>query len=173
MPAKPVAALAESSPSKMNVPLSRKRKAPSSSSSAESTLEKVLEEDAAEPVVSGAVSGKENQPSPARKAVKAKAEEPKAKKKRKLLGGAAKGTLFGGEADAEDAEVPAAAPPPPPKAAVGPAKRVALAGPMGKKRPVALGFGSAAGRNAFAGGTAGGFSPLKRDKRGVNASFLA
>lgn len=74
--------------------------------------------------------------------------EPK-KKKRKLLGGPNK-TLF----DDEDGE----AAKPPPKAPV--AKRA-----LGKAG-VTLG----AKQNAFAGKT---FSPLKRDRRGVQASFLA
>lgn len=86
---------------------------------------------------------------------KAPALQPKApeadvkKKKRKLLG-AANQTLF----DDDEAE-----------AAAKPAKPAAAA--PGKRARTQLGGGV---RNAFAGSS---FSPLKRDRRGVNASFLA
>lgn len=86
--------------------------------------------------------------------------EPK-KKKRKLLGTTNKGTLFDKDEDAGEAE-PMAAP-----------KTAAAAG-GGKRKPVGLkaskGPVSSLAKNAF-GGKA--FSPLKRDRRGVNASFLA
>ncbi|KND88972.1 hypothetical protein TOPH_06383 [Tolypocladium ophioglossoides CBS 100239] len=86
---------------------------------------------------------------------KAPALQPKApegdvkKKKRKLLG-AANQTLF----DEDEGE-----------AASKPAKPAAVA--PGKRARTQLGGGV---RNAFAGSS---FSPLKRDRRGVNASFLA
>ncbi|KAG5983997.1 hypothetical protein E4U55_006509 [Claviceps digitariae] len=83
--------------------------------------------------------------------------EPKApeagvkKKKRKLLGGA-NTTLFDGDEE-DDGEAPIAS----------------KSQPAGAKRTRArLGGGV---KNAFAAGSS--FSPLKRDRRGVNASFLA
>ncbi|KAI1270616.1 hypothetical protein F5Y18DRAFT_369005 [Xylariaceae sp. FL1019] len=79
-------------------------------------------------------------------------DEPK-KRKRKVLGSTK--TLF----DEDDGEVPAAARKPVAKVPLG-AKRVVSKAPLG-----------GAQRNAFA-GTAS-FSPLKRDRRGVGASFLA
>lgn len=79
---------------------------------------------------------------------KALEAEAKTKKKRKLLG-AANTTLF----DDDDGEVVAQ---PKPKPVAGKRTRTALGGGV---------------RNAFAAGTS--FSPLKRDRRGVNASFLA
>lgn len=86
--------------------------------------------------------------------------EPK-KKKRKLLGTSNKGTLFDKDEDAGEAEPMA------------PPKTAAAAG-GGKRKPVGLkaskGPVSSLAKNAF-GGKA--FSPLKRDRRGVNASFLA
>ncbi|KAB5515247.1 hypothetical protein GE09DRAFT_1160668 [Coniochaeta sp. 2T2.1] len=177
------AALTESSP---NMPAPKSRKAPS----AESILDKVTEE-----VEGVAAAEQENQaPAPVVKQKKrmvlknrtitSEITEPAAtpvvaappsttaappvpepkKKKRKLLGGASTSVLFDGAADAEDAPAPAAAP------VKAPVKRVS----MGK---AALGAGGAAKRavglgakNAFAGGS---FSPLKRDRRGVSASFLA
>ncbi|KAI0152896.1 hypothetical protein GGR57DRAFT_161693 [Xylariaceae sp. FL1272] len=78
-------------------------------------------------------------------------EEPK-KRKRKVLGSTK--TLF----DEDDGEVPAAR------------KPVAKV-PLGAKRVVSKAPLGGAQRNAFA-GTAS-FSPLKRDRRGVGASFLA
>lgn len=86
--------------------------------------------------------------------------EPK-KKKRKLLGTTNKGTLFDKDEDAGEAEPMA------------PPKTAGAAG-GGKRKPVGLkaskGPVSSLAKNAF-GGKA--FSPLKRDRRGVNASFLA
>lgn len=86
--------------------------------------------------------------------------EPK-KKKRKLLGTTNKGTLFDKDEDAGETE------------AMAPPKTAAAAG-GGKRKPVGLkaskGPVSSLAKNAF-GGKA--FSPLKRDRRGVNASFLA
>lgn len=77
--------------------------------------------------------------------------EPK-KKKRKLLGGPNK-TLF----DDDEGDVPAK-PAPAGKVALGGARKLGAGGALGVKR------------DAFAGKT---FSPLKRDRRGVHASFLA
>ncbi|KAK1762368.1 hypothetical protein QBC33DRAFT_283555 [Phialemonium atrogriseum] len=190
-------ALAESSPSRKNMPAPKRRKAPV----AESTLEKVTEEAEedgqgqenrpAEEAADGkkAVSALKRQPqlvppnttdptgapTAAAAAVASVTEqsEPK-KKKRKLLGASSKATLFGGEADAEDAEHPVVATAATATATAttaatkrAPAARVALgAGGVAKRAVVGLG----AAKNAFAGAA---FSPLKRDRRGVNASFLA
>lgn len=74
------------------------------------------------------------------------------KKKRKLLGGPNQ-TLF----DDEDGE-PAPKPAPAGKVSLAPARKLGAVGVAGAKR------------DAFAGKT---FSPLKRDRRGVHASFLA
>ena len=88
--------------------------------------------------------------------------EPK-KKKRKLLGGAPK-TLFDGDGDADDAKKAPAAAAAAPKRAVA---KIGLGAPsVGTTRKAAFGSGV---KNAFAGGT---FSPLKRERRGVQASFL-
>ncbi|UNI15617.1 21S rRNA (uridine(2791)-2'-O)-methyltransferase [Purpureocillium takamizusanense] len=84
-------------------------------------------------------------------ALQPKAPEGDVKKKRRKLLGAANSTLFDDDDDAE--------------AAV--AKPVKPAAPAGKRVRAQLGGGV---RNAFAGSS---FSPLKRDRRGVNASFLA
>lgn len=86
--------------------------------------------------------------------------EPK-KKKRKLLGASAKGTLFDKEEDAGQVEAPV------PTAAVTAVKRkpVGLKASSTRKGPV-----SSLARGAFPGKT---FSPLKKDRRGVGASFLA
>lgn len=86
--------------------------------------------------------------------------EPK-KKKRKLLGANTKGTLFDKDEDAGEvlAAVPTAA-----TAAV--KRKPAGLKNAAKKGPVA----SLSRTGAFGGKT---FSPLKRDRRGVNASFLA
>ncbi|PHH88262.1 hypothetical protein CDD83_7763 [Cordyceps sp. RAO-2017] len=85
---------------------------------------------------------------PSRKA--AAAEGDGKRKKRKLLGAPASQTLFGGDEDGE-----AVAGPAPPKPAPTKKLRAQLGGGADK---------------AFAGAA---FSPLKRDRRGVNASFLA
>lgn len=89
--------------------------------------------------------------------------EPK-KKKRKLLGASGKGTLFDKDEDAGEvvAPVPTAA-----TAATAAVKRK----PVGLKAAARKGpVASLAQTGAFGGKT---FSPLKRDRRGVNASFLA
>lgn len=87
------------------------------------------------------------------------AEPTKKKKKRKLLGTTAKGTLFDQDEDAGENQAPAAAP------------TVAAAGNKRKpKASVQKGPVSAVVKTAF-GGKA--FSPLKRERRGVGASFLA
>lgn len=87
--------------------------------------------------------------------------EPK-KKKRKLLGTTAKGTLFDQDEDAGESQAAAAAP------------TVAAAGhkrkPVGLKASTQKGPVSALSKTAFAGKA---FSPLKRERRGVGASFLA
>ncbi|EOO01716.1 putative rossmann-fold nad (+)-binding protein [Phaeoacremonium minimum UCRPA7] len=153
-------ALAEASPSKKNMPPPSSRK----NLYVESTITKVM--DAVEE------SGKENRPTQvvtaAKKGLELKVKtseartsgasasgsepEPK-KKKRKLLGGANKPTLF----DDDDAEAA-----PAPKR---PAKmQLNVARGMGR---VPLGV---ARSGAFGGST---FSPLKKERRGVNASFLA
>jgi len=87
------------------------------------------------------------------------AVEPK-KKKRKLLGGGggggAKGTLFDDDGDDAVAAPPAPAP-----------------GAAAKRSVKALGKGALNGLKRGAGFGGASFSPLKRDRRGVNASFLA
>ncbi|KAI3396274.1 hypothetical protein diail_12356 [Diaporthe ilicicola] len=88
--------------------------------------------------------------------------EPK-KKKRKLLGTTNKGTLFDKDEDAGETEAAVA-----PKAA--PTAAGAKRKPVGLKASAQKGPISSLAKNAF-GGKA--FSPLKRDRRGVNASFLA
>lgn len=85
--------------------------------------------------------------------------EPK-KKKRKLLGTSNKGTLFDKDEDANEAEAPV-----PTTAAATKRKPAGLKASSTRKGPV-----SALARGAFAGKT---FSPLKKDRRGVGASFLA
>ncbi|KAK4099992.1 hypothetical protein N658DRAFT_473921 [Parathielavia hyrcaniae] len=106
--------------------------------------------------------------------------EPK-KKKRKLLG-TNTSTLFDGAEDEGERVKPAADA----AAAAGPTAAATAAVGVKKRAPVKVGLGgagaggagngAAAGRfgagvkNAFAGTT---FSPLKRDRRGVGASFLA
>lgn len=161
-------ALKESSPN-TNVPSPRSKSA---------SLEKVVEEPEeparSENVPSGTIPGskkssesKDNSASnPAATSAidtgNAGSENPEPKKKkRKLLGTTNKGTLFDKDEDAGETEAM-----PPPKTAA------AAAG--GKRKPVGLkaskGPVSSLAKNAF-GGKA--FSPLKRDRRGVNASFLA
>ncbi|KAL1881436.1 hypothetical protein VTK73DRAFT_3954 [Phialemonium thermophilum] len=201
-------ALVESSPSKQNMSLSKIRKAPS----AESTLEKVMEEtekDAEqenkrleETTRSGKTDDAAEKESLRIKATKITKSETTAieapaallkateqtnlkKKKRKLIGGGggavgavvsavAPSTLFDGEADADDAERPSLGV----VKALGKANVVqstdkpagSKLGSTGVRKRTAVGLCAPGIRNAFAGAT---FSPLKRDRRGVNASFLA
>ncbi len=114
--------------------------------SLESTLEKVMEEP------DEADQGQENrsvQSTGTAKSVSSVAAEPEQKKKkRKLLGSSNKPTLF--DEDEDEKVVPAKRPP---KAGLGVRK-----------------MGAAGVKSAFAGAS---FSPLKRDRRGVGASFLA
>lgn len=168
-------ALKESSPN-TNVPSATNARASPRSKSA--SLEKVVEEPEeparTENVPSGTIPGskksgelKDNSASnsTAPSAVdtgNAGSENPEPKKKkRKLLGTSNKGTLFDKDEDAGETE------------AMAPPKTAAAAG-GGKRKPVGLkaskGPVSSLAKNAF-GGKA--FSPLKRDRRGVNASFLA
>lgn len=164
-------ALRESPSAKKNMSLTSNRK----TSRGENTLEKVMEED--EEAEDGAqenrtVSIASAKSKPAAKtapsegnpdvtgvsartsgASSAAAEAEPKKKKRKLLGGAP-ATLF--EDDDERVVQPAAAKRPAVKMQLGAKK-----GQLGKVKM---------GAAAFAGKT---FSPLKRDRRGVNASFLA
>lgn len=93
--------------------------------------------------------------------------EPK-KKKRKLLGTTNRGTLFDKDEDAGEKEAAAAPKAAAPKAA--PTTAGTKRKPVGLKASVQKGPVSSLAKNAF-GGKA--FSPLKRDRRGVNASFLA
>lgn len=99
--------------------------------------------------------------------------EPK-KKKRKILGASSK-TVFDEDDDDGMREDIAMARPPKPAASAA----AAPAGGAGVKRVMKTGAGGkrtmlGGMRNAFGGGVGGGsFSPLKRDRRGVNASFLA
>lgn len=97
-------------------------------------------------------AGKENVPEATNNA------EPK-KKKRKLLGTSSKGTIFDKEEDAGEEDVA-----PVPTAAV--KRKPAGVKAASKKGPVA----SLSRTGAFGGKI---FSPLKRDRRGVGASFLA
>lgn len=162
-------ALKESSPN-TNVPSAAGRASPRSKSA---SLEKVVEEPEDRPSTedlptASAPGAKKSADSKHKSApgalepgnVSSENPEPK-KKKRKLLGVSNKGTLFDKDEDAGEAEA-AAAP-----------KTSAAAG-GGKRKPVGLksskGPVSTLAKNAF-GGKA--FSPLKRDRRGVNASFLA
>ncbi|KAH6842514.1 hypothetical protein B0I37DRAFT_345584 [Chaetomium sp. MPI-CAGE-AT-0009] len=162
--------LSDSSPSKKNL-TAKNRKAPR----VESTLDKVTEE--AEEGDSSTNQDQENRatnnasPGPAAKPTTANVgsvpekAEPK-KKKRKLLG-ANPSTLFdGGEDEGEKvkptAAASAAAAKRPPTTKAGGAKA------MGKG-PSAARFGAGV-KNAFAGAS---FSPLKKERRGVAASFLA
>ena len=195
--AKAKAALTESSPSKHNMPAPKSRKAPST----ELTLDKVMEEaeegagqenQAPAPppkqrrkmVLKNRTIGSESAAAKAdtsdsattttiaatSKVILASATptaapavaEPK-KKKRKLVGGPATSVLFDGAADAEDAAAPPAAAVP----AAAPVKRVPMGKAAGLAAKRAVGLGA---MNAFAGAS---FSPLKRDRRGVGASFLA
>lgn len=195
------AALTESSPSKHNMPTSKSREAPSAESTLDKVTEEVeeaadQENQAPAPIVKQrkrmVLKNKTVTPVPAdARAIDADAgtsttvaapskvtslststaapavAEPK-KKKRKLLGGASTNVLFDGAADAEDAAVPvpAAAPVAAPAKRI-PMGKVALGGHAGLAAKKAGGLGV---KNAFA---AASFSPLKRDRRGVGASFLA
>ncbi|ROV89636.1 hypothetical protein VSDG_08089 [Cytospora chrysosperma] len=87
-------------------------------------------------------------------------DNPAKKKKRKLLGTTAKGTLFDQDEDAGEGQAAAAAPT---VAAAAGIKRKPKASTQ--KGPV-----TALAKTAFAGKA---FSPLKRERRGVGASFLA
>lgn len=151
-------ALVESSPNRIIAGTAK-----SKSNNDPSTLERVIEEPEdvrqenalATDNVASAVAGSEDPlnnslDNPERK-----------KKKRKLLGASAKGTLFDKDEDAGQAEAPV------PTTAVAAAKRkpIGLKTSSTKKGPV-----SSLARGAFAGKT---FSPLKKDRRGVGASFLA
>ncbi|KAK7746491.1 hypothetical protein SLS53_002450 [Cytospora paraplurivora] len=88
------------------------------------------------------------------------APEPK-KKKRKLLGTTAKGTLFDQDEDAEEAAAAAAA--------------ITTASAAGIKRKTMKSSAQKGPVSSLAKGAFGGkaFSPLKRERRGVGASFLA
>lgn len=167
-------ALKESSPN-TNVPSAANRTSPRSKSA---SLEKVVEEPEEQPrsenvptvSIAGTKKSSESKDKSASNStvtstvdignVSSENPEPK-KKKRKLLGASNKGTLFDKDEDAGEAEAPAA-------------PKTAAATGGGKRKPVGLkaskGPVSALAKNAF-GGKA--FSPLKRDRRGVNASFLA
>ncbi|KAK5661639.1 hypothetical protein OQA88_9739 [Cercophora sp. LCS_1] len=131
-----------------DAPSSRKNLTSRSSKSSltESTLEKVAEEPDEED------EGQENRSmeSAVAKTAEAKGEAEPKKKKRKLLGASNKPSLFD-EDEGERVTVTKK----PPKAVLG-----------GPKAKVMMG----GARSAFAGAS---FSPLKRDKRGVGASFLA
>jgi hypothetical protein len=154
--------LNDASPSTKNL-AARNRKAPR----VESTLDKVTEE--AEEGDSSTNQDQENLPTnnagpkPTTDNVPEKVE-PK-KKKRKLLG-ANPSTLFDGAEDEGEKVKPTAAAAPaakrPPIAKAGGAKATG-------KGPSAARFGTGV-KNAFAGAS---FSPLKKERRGVAASFLA
>ncbi|CAG8949856.1 hypothetical protein HYFRA_00004183 [Hymenoscyphus fraxineus] len=137
----------------------RKSKAAAKKSKPLSTLENVIEEEAdeneeedqaPEPEVTKKVVAKKT----ALKTKPSAVEEAGAKiKKRKLVGG----TLF----DEEDAEVTKR----PPKVTLGAPRLMAKGGLMGPGGKMRGGLGAGSGF--------GTFSPLKKDKRGVGASFLA
>ncbi|KAK3350181.1 hypothetical protein B0T25DRAFT_549988 [Lasiosphaeria hispida] len=148
--------LADAAPSKKNL-TARARKA---LSSGESTLEKVTEEPDEHDNQNQENRSTENT---TKTGAAAPAEAEPKKKKRKLLGGANKPTLF--DEDEGERVVPAA----PVAAAAAAVKRAKM--PSGGVRGLkaAAGVGGAK-KNAFAGAA---FSPLKRDRRGVGASFLA
>ncbi|EFW99304.1 viral a-type inclusion protein [Grosmannia clavigera kw1407] len=98
--------------------------------------------------------------------------EPEPKKKKRKILGASNSTIFN---DDDDAGVKGSVVEEAVAGASGPTvKRTAKA--LGGTRPMATGAGKrtmlGGVRNAF-GAVGGGFSPLKRDRRGVNASFLA
>ncbi|KAH8743096.1 hypothetical protein F5883DRAFT_594079 [Diaporthe sp. PMI_573] len=164
-------ALKESSPN-TNVPSAATRTSPRSNSA---SLEKVVEEPeerpASENLPTASVPGTKKSGESKDQSVSSTIEtgnvssenpEPK-KKKRKLLGTSNKGTLFDKDEDAGEAEATAA---PKTAAAAGGGKRKHV----GLKAAAQKGPVSALAKGAF-GGKA--FSPLKRDRRGVNASFLA
>lgn len=156
-------ALAETSPNKKTVTTSK-----AESVHGTTTLEKVVE-DPEEIQMDHAP--KEDAPTTKKLAVNVNSSadssnnssdnpEPK-KKKRKLLGTSNKGTLFDKDEDAGEAEAPALTT----VTAATKRKPVGLKASSTRKGPV-----SALARGAFAGKT---FSPLKKDRRGVGASFLA
>lgn len=162
--------LTDSAPSKKNL-TARNRKAPLM----ESTLEKVAEEaDEGDSTNRDQENRSASSASPATKTSGAAAisipekAEPK-KKKRKLLGPNAP-TLFDGGEDEGERVPPSAVVPAPAAAVKRPAAKIGGAGAkaMGKG-PVAGRFGAGV-KNAFAGAA---FSPLKKERRGVAASFLA
>ncbi|KAL1903314.1 hypothetical protein Sste5346_000599 [Sporothrix stenoceras] len=111
---------------------------------------------------------------PAVAKAKATSEAEPKKKKRKILGASSKRVF---DEDDDDGMGEDGALARPPKSAVSAA--AAPAGGAGVKRVMKTGAGKrtmlGGMRNAFGGGGVGGgsFSPLKRDRRGVNASFLA
>ncbi len=157
---RPRKVLAEAPVSKKNLSAKNSRKAPR----VESTLEKVMEEDD-EPSqdqenrsTESTASSKQNsvfqvKPPEARlsgsSSIASTEPEPK-KKKRKVLSSSNKPTLF----DEDDGEQ---------EVVKRPVKALAASRGLGK-----MPMGKV--KNAFAGAS---FSPLKRDRRGVNASFLS
>jgi hypothetical protein len=141
----------------------KNKKAPAKKPRALSTLEKVTEEEGDENELpdAGATSVQKSRPVMVFKAgqVKLKNTETEdngpTKKKRKLLGGGK--TLFD-EEDGEATKRPA-------KVALGPPRLLGKGGLTGAKGGLKRGLGTASGF--------GGFSPLKKDRRGIGASFLA
>jgi hypothetical protein len=160
--------LSDSSPSNKNL-TARNRKAPR----VESTLENVAEEpDEGEAEAEGESSTNLDQENRAAAAAAAAVipEKPEPKKKKRKLLGANQPTLFEeGEDEGERVKPIAAAAADAVPAAAAAVKRPAKAAGGTKKPPVAGRFGAGV-KNAFAGAS---FSPLKRDRRGVAASFLA
>ncbi|RAL59355.1 hypothetical protein DID88_006845 [Monilinia fructigena] len=125
---------------------------------AKHVLEKVAEEDGDEnkqPIGPEEVEERELS-NPVKAKAKGMEEPEQKKKKRKVLGGGSK-TLF----DEEDGEAPKK----PAKIALGPARLLGKGGLAGPR-------GGLKGGLAAAGGF-GAFSPLKKDRRGAGASFLA
>ncbi|GJN86666.1 hypothetical protein PLIIFM63780_010247 [Purpureocillium lilacinum] len=142
--------LSEAAPAQANKTIA-KADVSSAESAGDASMEKDKSTEAA-PVVSVALEQENTTAKASRKApaLQPKAPEGDVKKKRRKLLGATNSTLF----DDDDAEAVASKPAKP-------------AAPAGKRVRTQLGGGV---RNAFAGSS---FSPLKRDRRGVNASFLA
>ena len=157
--------LNDTSPSTKNLTV-RNRKAPR----VESTLDKVSEE--AEEGDSSTNQDQENLPAnnagpePTTASLSSVPEKAEPKKKKRKLLGANPSTLFDGAEDEGEKVNPTAAAAPaakrPPIAKAGGAKAAG-------KGPAAARFGAGV-KNAFAGAS---FSPLKKERRGVAASFLA
>ncbi|CAK7267220.1 hypothetical protein SEPCBS57363_002482 [Sporothrix epigloea] len=147
--------------------------------------ESVVDEQENRPVVTTkrAIAGRVKNPAVATVSTEAKLTtdvEPR-KKKRKILGTGSKILLDGDDDDGVDNENDALTRPTKPiataAAQAGGAATKRTVKALGASRTTAVGAGKrtllGGVRNAFGEAAGGGFSPLKRDRRGVNASFLA